>query len=86
MGTRLAQFLCAYAVHRCSAYRIEGSCLEENSGSRAILTKLGLNLEGTRPGYRLRADIRHTEVFYGVQVQELDSAAIRRVAEEVGLL
>ena len=86
VGTRLAQFLTAYAVHRCGAYRIEGACLEGNAGSQAILSKLGLGREGARPGYRLRAGERHTEVLYGAVVSDLDSAAIRATAEQFGLV
>ncbi len=86
VGTRLAEFLCAYAVHRCNAYRLEGACLEGNARSRTILSRIGLRHEGTRPGYRLRETIRHTEVSYGAELSQLDTAAIRRVAEEVGLL
>ena len=50
------------------------------------MTRLGLELEGTRPGYRLREGVRHTELFYGALVEQLDAEAIRRVAEEIGLL
>lgn len=86
VGMRFARFLCAYAVHRCHAYRIEAACLEGNTGSRRILTKLGLELAGARPGYRLREGVRHTEVLYGAQVRELDQAALRQLARDIGLL
>jgi len=86
VGTRLAKFLCAFAIHRCGAYRIEGSCIEGNAGSQAILELLGLNLEGRRPGYRLRAETRHAEIFFGAEVSELDTAAFRQVALDVGLI
>ena len=85
VGTRLGQFLCAYAIERCDAYRIEGGCLEGNTASATLLQKLGLQLEGTRPGYRLKADVRHTELCFGSEVHRLDTAAFRRVAEATGL-
>jgi RimJ/RimL family protein N-acetyltransferase len=85
VGTRVGQFLCAYAIECCDAYRIEGGCLEGNAASAALLRKLGLNLEGTRPGYRLKGDIRHTELCFGCEVHLLDTAAYIAVAEEVGL-
>ena len=85
VGTRLGQFLCAYAIELCDAYRIEGGCLEGNTGSATLLQKLGLQLEGTRPGYRLKADVRHTELCFGNEVHRLDTAAFRRVAEATGL-
>ena len=86
VGKRLAHFLCAYAIHLCDAYRIEGACLEGNAGSRKILTDLGLNLEGTRPGFRLRDGVRHTELLYGAELQELDSEIFSRTAAELGML
>ena len=58
VGTRLGRFLCAYAIELCDAYRIEGGCLAGNTGSATLLQKLGLQLEDTRPGYRLKADVR----------------------------
>ena len=76
VGTRLASFLCAYAVHRCDAYRIEGTCLEGNQASRTLLTRLGLSLEGNRPGYRVRAGTRHAELLYGAEVSQLDDLAL----------
>ncbi len=86
VGTRLARFLTAFAVHRCGAYRLEGSFLEGNGGSEAILKRLGLRPEGRRPGYRERDGVRHTEVIYGAEVSDLDTAAIRQVAAELKLL
>lgn len=85
VGMRLGQFLCAYAIEICDAYRIEGGCLEGNTGSATLLQKLGLQLEGTRPGYRLKVDVRHTELCFGSEVHRLDMAAFRRVAEATGL-
>jgi len=85
VGMRLGQFLCAYAIERCDAYRIEAGCLEGNAGSAALLRKLGLQLEGTRPGYRVKENVRHTELCFGSEVQRLDRAALRRVAEATGL-
>ena len=85
VGTRLGQFLCAYAIELCDAYRIEGGCLEGNTGSATLLQKLGLQLEGTRPGYRLKAGVRHTELCFGSEVHRLDTAALRRVADATGL-
>ncbi len=86
VGTRLGHFLCAYAIERCNAYRIEASCLEGNEHSAAILRKLGLHLEATRPGYRLQQDTRHTELCFGREVHELDTTAIDAVARLTGLL
>ena len=85
VGTRLGQFLCAYAIECCAAYRIEGSCLEGNTASAALLQKLGLKPEGTKPGYRLKQQVRHTELFFGSEVHLLDTALFRRVAETTGL-
>ena len=85
VGMRLGQFLCAYAIEICEAYRIEGGCLEGNTGSATLLRKLGLQLEGTRPGYRLKVDVRHTELCFGCEVHRLDTAAFRKVAEATGL-
>jgi ribosomal-protein-alanine N-acetyltransferase len=85
IGTRLGRFLCAYAIHRCDAYRIEGGCLEGNAGSVALLQKLGLQLEGTRRGYRLKQGVRHTELCFGREVNRLDVTEFRRVAEATGL-
>ena len=85
VGTRLGRFLCAYAVEICGAYRIEGECLEGNTGSASLLEKLGLELEGTRPGYRVKEGTRHTELHFGREVHRLDTEAIRDVAEATGL-
>ena len=85
VGARLGQFLCAYAIEIGDAYRIEGECLEGNTGSATLLQKLGLQLEGTRPGYRLKKDVRHTELHFGSEVHRLDTEAYRRVAEMTGL-
>ena len=86
VGSRLALFLCAYANHHCEAYRIEAGCLEGNAGSQKILTKMGLQLEGTRPGYRLRDGVRHTELIFGARVEKIDCTEFDRVAQEMGLL
>lgn len=86
VGTRLGRFLCAYAVECCDAYRIEGCCLEGNAGSAALLRKLGLRLEGVRPGYRLKGDVRHTELLFGREVSKLDTEAVRNVARLSGLI
>jgi len=73
VGMRLARFLCSYAVHVCDAFRIEASCMEGNVGSRRILERLGLSLEGTRPGYRLKEGVRHAELLFGAVAADLDS-------------
>ncbi len=86
VGTRLGLFLCAYAVHKCDAYRIQAGCLAGNDASAGLLRKLGLALEGERPGYRLKAEQRHRELLFGVEVAQLDGAKLRAVAQEVGLL
>ncbi len=85
VGTRLGRFLCAYALVCGQAHRIEGACLEGNAASVALLEKLGLQREGARPGYRLKGDVRHTELFFGREVEHLDQAALRAVAEATGL-
>jgi RimJ/RimL family protein N-acetyltransferase len=72
VGTRLGQYVCAYAIHQRDAYRVEGACLEGNLGSRKILEGLGLRLEGTRTDYRLRDGVRHTELLYGARASDLD--------------
>ena len=84
VGTRLAQYACAYAVHKRNAYRVEAGCLEGNTGSRRILEGLGLKLEATRPDYRLRDGVRHTELQFGARVDDLDRNAIREVAAAQG--
>lgn len=86
VGRRLGRFLTAYAAHRCSAYRLEASCLEGNLGSRRIIEGLGMRLEGTRPGYRLKEGVRHTELFFGELVERLDRRVIDETAREVGLV
>ena len=86
VGSRLAGFLCAYAVHASNAFRIEASCLEGNAGSRAILTKLGLAVEGKRIEYRLKEEVRHSELLFGAPVAGLDLDSITAVAREVGLI
>ena len=85
VGTRLGQFLCAYALELCGAYRIEAGCLEGNAGSIALLEKLGLKLEGTRPGYRLKEGVRHTELCFGVEVRHLDTELYAQIVEKTGL-
>jgi len=85
VGTRLSEFLCAYAIHQCAAFRIEGACLEGNAGSRAILAKLGLALEGTRPDYRSKEGTRHAECLYGAPVSALDTSRFERFASQLGL-
>jgi len=71
VGTRFAEHLCAYAIEQRGAHRIEGACLEGNTGSRKILEHLGLRLEGTRVDYRLRDGVRHTELLYGARAVDL---------------
>lgn len=85
VGTRLGQFLCAYAIECCDAYRIEGGCLEGNTGSATLLQKLGLQLEGTRPGYRMKEDVRHAELCFGIEVRQLNTEVFTQVAEKTGL-
>lgn len=85
VGSRLGRFLCAYAIECCSAYRIEGGCLEGNLASANLLRKLGLELEGTRPGYRLKQNDRHTELCFGVEVSRLDLGTYKEVARSTGL-
>ena len=85
LGTRLGEFLCTYAIHCCAAFRIEANCLEGNVGSRTILTRLGLEIEGTRPAYRMKEKARHAELLFGAEVSRLDSARFRRCADELGL-
>jgi RimJ/RimL family protein N-acetyltransferase len=86
VGTRAGQFLAAWAIHAHGAYRIEGRCLEGNEGSQAILTKLGLQREGRRPGYRLKGDVRHTELEFGAEVEHLDRGLFEDVARSVELI
>ena len=85
VGTRLGQFLCAYAIECCDAYRIEAGCLDGNTGSVTILRRLGLELEGSRPGYRLKGTVRHTELCFGLEVARLDTDAYDVVARTTGL-
>ena len=85
VGWRLGQFLCAYALVHGDAYRIQGGCLEGNTGSISLLQKLGLQLEGTMPGFRLKGEDRHTELCFGNLAEHLDTAAIRQVAKATHL-
>lgn len=78
VGTRLAEFLIAWAVHEHDAFRIQAGCLEGNAGSRTILERLGLSLEGTRIDYRLKGEARHTELEYGARVSELGEELLER--------
>jgi len=71
VGTRLSQFLCAFAIEGLDAYRLEGACLEGNHASARLLCNLGLSCEGTFVDYRLRAGVRHTELRFGARVQDL---------------
>lgn len=86
VGTRLGQFLCAYALELCDAYRVEAGCLETNTASAALLRKLGLNLEGTRPGYRLKENVRHTELCFGAEVRHMNTEIYTGVARKTGLV
>lgn len=86
VGTRLARFLCAWAVYKRDAFRVEASCIEGNTGSQRILEDLGLRLEGRRPGYRLKNDTRHAELFFGALTKDLKRRSLRRTAEQAGLL
>ena len=85
VGTRLAWFLGAYAVRCHGAHRLEGSCLVGNMGSRRLMTILGLQEEGRRPGFRLKEGQRHTELLYGAEVAALDGVRLAEVAEVLGL-
>ena len=85
VGTRLGQFLAAYSIFERGAYRLEANCLEGNAGSIAILRRIGLELEGTLPGYRERDGVRHTELRFGRKVEDLDLTALRAVADATGL-
>lgn len=85
VGTRLARFLCAWAVYRKRAYRIEAGCLEGNVGSQRVLEGLGLQREGRRPGYRLKEDARHAEILFGAEVADLDVERIEGWGKDAGL-
>ena len=85
VGTRLGWFLTAYAVRVRGAHRVQAGCLEGNLGSRSILERVGMTLEGRRPGYRLRDGVRHTQLDYGALVSELDADRIAAVARATGL-
>ena len=81
VGTRLAEFLAAWAVHEHGAFRLQAGCLAGNAGSRKILESLGLQLEGTRPSFRLKGEHRYDECEYGALVEMLDADRLRTVAE-----
>lgn len=85
VGMRLGEFLVAWAVQEHKAYRIQAGCIESNAGSRRILEKLGLALEGTRPDFRTKGDVRHTELEFGARVADLDAASIRATVERDGI-
>ena len=84
VGTRVAEFVTAWAIHCHDAYRIQGSCLEGNAASRKILESLGLQLEGTRPDFRRKADVRHTELLFGARVTDLDRGLRDRIVAAAG--
>lgn len=86
VGTRMAWFLAAWAVHGHGAYRIEAACLEGNLASVGVLRKLGLVAEGRRPGYRVKDGVRHAELLFGAEVEGLDGGRLRAVAELTGVL
>ncbi|REJ74927.1 MAG: N-acetyltransferase [Acidobacteria bacterium] len=86
VGTRLSRFLAAYALTLCDAFRLEASCLEGNTASRRLLENLGLELEGRRPGFRLKQGERHTELLYGAEVSRLDRERLEATARDVGLI
>ena len=83
VGTRFAEFLITWAVRQHGAYRIQGACLEGNETSAAILRRLGLVLEGTRAGFRLKGDTRHTERQFGAPVADLDDGLLHRTADRI---
>ena len=85
VGTRLSRFLCAYAINKLDAYRIEGACLAGNIASRRLLEKIGLVLEGTRKGYRLK-DERHDELLFAELTSNLDRELIDNEARRAGLI
>jgi RimJ/RimL family protein N-acetyltransferase len=85
-GRRLARFLTAYAVFRCSAHRIQAGTLAGNEASIAILEGLGLKQEARLREYRLLRGRRWDELIYGAPVAELDSEEIRRWAAAAGLI
>lgn len=85
VGLRLAEFLVAWAVRNHGAHRIQAGCLAGNAGSRRLLERLGLVLEGTRPEYRCKGDVRHDECEYGILVRDLDPALLARVEARVQL-
>ena len=86
VGSRLAWFLTAWTAHAGHApYRIEAACLEGNLGSQKVITGLGLQPEGRRPGYRLKQEVRHTELLFGAPLSELDHERLAAVAAECGI-
>lgn len=86
VGTRLARFLQAFAIHRMDAFRIEAACLAGNAVSAKILERIGLRHEGTLEGYREKAGVRHDELRFGATVEQLDLGMIEIVAMGVGIL
>ena len=77
VGTRLSRFLASYAIDLLGAYRLEATILEGNVGSRRVAEKLGLQIEGQRPGFRLKESVRHDEMLYGARVESLDPSLAR---------
>jgi RimJ/RimL family protein N-acetyltransferase len=59
--------------------------MAENAASRRLLEKIGLELEGTRPGYRLKEG-RHDELLYGARAADLDRKPIDALARRAALL
>ncbi|MEM6995089.1 MAG: GNAT family N-acetyltransferase [Myxococcota bacterium] len=84
VGTRLSEFLAAWAIEVHGAYRLQAGCLDGNAGSRKLLENLGMKLEGTRPGYRLKGDVRHDELEFGMAVADLDPQMLERARERAG--
>ena len=48
--------------------------------------RLGMRLEGVRPGYRLKEGTRHSELLFGTATANLDLPRIREEGRAVGLL
>ena len=65
---------------------LEASCLEGHTGSRRILEGLGLKLEDVRPGYRLKEDVRHTELNFGAEISTMDLSEIEGMEKAAGIV
>ncbi|MBX2800835.1 MAG: GNAT family N-acetyltransferase [Myxococcales bacterium] len=67
VGTRAGRHVADWARAH-GAHRLQASCLQGNTASRRVIEGLGLTREGSRPDFRLKDGVRHTELLFGCVV------------------